>query len=563
MNDDIEAGTIVLPDTPLNRRLLRAWANQDDRGARLQKRLFSADPDISTPDPTDLKTFSTSKMTFKLQPAAEISDDAQPDPRVLDDLIVSRMNSGSSSSRTESGESIFLSVMAIPNLESEFSSLYEAKKNRSACIAVFVEYLKKKHPTWNWPKKEEGTKLRDLLAALATQLRAEYPAPPKIVAAVEMYALFLSDHKSDLLSDFHSSLCYSDEEFSTFQDLCALGELDDSRLRFAHATMLPGFARFSCEDSDFWWVSTAAAVVDSIAFVDIKRLETEAEAAVKEWTKFAIRSRPPKNARSTEMQLHSVMIAACERASLVAISEIDRAQRLLDGIALKVNVQDRVVAVSSMIRDEIAAAKMGKAAVTRDFVFERYCHYYEFASHAAHAQGEPAAQPTNSQPGDTEIKCRDCSTSFIFSAGQKAWYKARGMDSIPTRCDSCNSKNKALLATKPCPQFDRGSCSAGSSCRMMHGGTPPNNNSVPTPGPRQPPIVITCRDCKGKFEEEKEKWDKLGFSLPKSCSGCRRNRKPAEPDTVLICDEIIEERPANAEVYCIDEDDGLTSDSDY
>ena len=69
--------------------------------------------------------------------------------------------------------------------------------------------------------------------------------------------------------------------------------------------MLPGFARLTGSDSDFWWVSHAAAILDSIAFLDIKQLENESNSAVQDWKRFAIKNQCPKVARADELQLYT------------------------------------------------------------------------------------------------------------------------------------------------------------------------------------------------------------------------------------------------------------------
>ena len=230
---------MTLPDTPLNRRLLRDWSEQDSRGGRLRTTLFSAEVEAVTPEPADPTTFSTTTMTFNLQPAGTLAEDEQPDQNVIDELIISRMISGSSSSRTETSDSIFLNTMGVLNIENEFLTTFEAKKNRCASVPALYEFVKKKHPDWMWPKGEKGDKIRDNFAKLCSNFRTEYSAKPKLVAAFQIYSLYRSDHKDALLSDFHSSLCYATPDFLNFQDLCAHGSSDDSVLRFCSAVMLP------------------------------------------------------------------------------------------------------------------------------------------------------------------------------------------------------------------------------------------------------------------------------------------------------------------------------------
>ena len=154
---------MTLPDTPLNRRLLRDWSEQDSRGGRLRTTLFSAEVEAVTPEPADPTTFSTTTMTFNLQPAGTLAEDEHPDQNVIDELIISRMISGSSSSRTETSDSIFLNTMGVLNIENEFPTTFEAKKNRCASVPALYEFVKKKHSDWMWPKGEKGDKIRTTL----------------------------------------------------------------------------------------------------------------------------------------------------------------------------------------------------------------------------------------------------------------------------------------------------------------------------------------------------------------------------------------------------------------
>ncbi|MDZ4803248.1 MAG: zinc-ribbon domain-containing protein, partial [Candidatus Eisenbacteria bacterium] len=43
---------------------------------------------------------------------------------------------------------------------------------------------------------------------------------------------------------------------------------------------------------------------------------------------------------------------------------------------------------------------------------------------------------------DRNITCRDCGTSFVFTAGEQAFYQQKGFSNEPTRCPSCRRAKK-------------------------------------------------------------------------------------------------------------------------
>lgn len=44
---------------------------------------------------------------------------------------------------------------------------------------------------------------------------------------------------------------------------------------------------------------------------------------------------------------------------------------------------------------------------------------------------------------DKTLTCRDCGTSFVFTAGEQEFYESRGFANEPGRCPSCRSARKA------------------------------------------------------------------------------------------------------------------------
>jgi CxxC-x17-CxxC domain-containing protein len=45
---------------------------------------------------------------------------------------------------------------------------------------------------------------------------------------------------------------------------------------------------------------------------------------------------------------------------------------------------------------------------------------------------------------DRELTCRDCGSSFIFSAGEQEFYAGKGLQHDPVRCPSCRAQRKLM-----------------------------------------------------------------------------------------------------------------------
>jgi hypothetical protein len=43
---------------------------------------------------------------------------------------------------------------------------------------------------------------------------------------------------------------------------------------------------------------------------------------------------------------------------------------------------------------------------------------------------------------DVTIKCKDCGADFIFTEGEQAFYKEKGLASAPVRCKSCRDSRR-------------------------------------------------------------------------------------------------------------------------
>lgn len=44
---------------------------------------------------------------------------------------------------------------------------------------------------------------------------------------------------------------------------------------------------------------------------------------------------------------------------------------------------------------------------------------------------------------DRTLTCKDCGKQFVWTAGEQQFYKDKGFDNEPTRCQDCRAKKKA------------------------------------------------------------------------------------------------------------------------
>ncbi len=50
---------------------------------------------------------------------------------------------------------------------------------------------------------------------------------------------------------------------------------------------------------------------------------------------------------------------------------------------------------------------------------------------------------------DKTLVCRDCSTEFVFSAGEQEFYLGKGLVHEPQRCASCRARRRTERANVP------------------------------------------------------------------------------------------------------------------
>ena len=49
---------------------------------------------------------------------------------------------------------------------------------------------------------------------------------------------------------------------------------------------------------------------------------------------------------------------------------------------------------------------------------------------------------------DKTLVCQDCGNEFVFTAGEQAVYKGKGLDNEPKRCKECRNKRKATRTNR-------------------------------------------------------------------------------------------------------------------
>jgi len=75
---------------------------------------------------------------------------------------------------------------------------------------------------------------------------------------------------------------------------------------------------------------------------------------------------------------------------------------------------------------------------------------------------------------DKSLVCRDCSGSFVFTAGEQEFYASKGLQNEPVRCPSCRTSRKNSRNTEEEEGYVRYGAFAsfgGRTPRQMHPAT--------------------------------------------------------------------------------------------
>lgn len=72
---------------------------------------------------------------------------------------------------------------------------------------------------------------------------------------------------------------------------------------------------------------------------------------------------------------------------------------------------------------------------------------------------------------DKSLVCRDCGTTFVFTAGEQEFYAAKGLQNQPSRCPACRASRRTRSTAEPEEGYVRyGSFASfgGKTPRQMH-----------------------------------------------------------------------------------------------
>jgi len=104
---------------------------------------------------------------------------------------------------------------------------------------------------------------------------------------------------------------------------------------------------------------------------------------------------------------------------------------------------------------------------------------------------------------DKSITCVDCGQEFLFTAGEQAFYRERGLTNEPTRCKSCREKRKAGRPSGGGGGHGGGGGYGGGGGggygraeKTMYPATCSNcGRDTEVPFPPTPGRPVLCRDC--------------------------------------------------------------------
>src|SRR5689334_15941809 len=97
---------------------------------------------------------------------------------------------------------------------------------------------------------------------------------------------------------------------------------------------------------------------------------------------------------------------------------------------------------------------------------------------------------------DKSITCVDCGEEFLFTAGEQAFYRERGLTNEPTRCKACREKRKTGRGAHPGGGGGGGGGGYGRPEKQMYATTCSQcgrDTEVPFMPTSGRPVL--CRDC--------------------------------------------------------------------
>ncbi|OQR96133.1 hypothetical protein ACHHYP_16906 [Achlya hypogyna] len=171
------------------------------------------------------------------------------------------------------------------------------------------------------------------------------------------------------------------------------------------------------------------------------------------------------------------------------MAKSDNKKRSADGAA-KTSKKQKVEVESASSASESSSEEAEEEAEEEEAVEEE-----------AQEEAEEGAED-----GDENIDCKDCGNTFVFTAGEKAFYAEKGFDNKPVRCKDCKNAKKERMnggggrggrgfggrdggrgrgrggrggrdggrgggrGGGVCYAFQKGECNRGDGCRFSHSG---------------------------------------------------------------------------------------------
>ena len=121
------------------------------------------------------------------------------------------------------------------------------------------------------------------------------------------------------------------------------------------------------------------------------------------------------------------------------------------------------------------------------------------------------------QDQDIQITCVDCGEAFVFTAGEQAFYREKGLTHAPTRCRNCREKRK----NAPRPERSMGGGGRPREPRMAGGRDG---------GASRASFTATCSSCGAETQVPFQPVS----GRPVFCRNCYQQKKGDRPATATV-----------------------------
>ena len=492
-----------LPDTPMNRRLVKSWERQRSLRNSTQQKLFTSPPQrdgFLSPLPSnqpaagiflDMQSTHVYPPTSRhaehsccntlldrstpIEPIYTIHQSTEEEPErpllaaeAINLITVDQMLSGTSVMSFTSSPDVFAGTMSLASVPQEVS---EHMKNRANSVAGFLSRVKVLNPDIALPTARKGYLLRIQIKSFLAALNSEYRlfAFPTFTAQVVLQLLHEADELT-LLSLFHRAVAALDDDLEAFEFACAHGiQIPQNFSHSTSFTSLAGYHRFD-EPAEFIRVQTD--LLNLMSFSTSSELQDLFKLKKDAYNQLRFASfKTVEQFSNTEAADHALLSEISLAAQRSIEDPLDRGLRLLANLPF--NIRSDL--------DRLSRKKnIQEISMHRDWVFQQLLRMQN--------EKHPS-----------------------FS-----WM---------------------LKDVPPCNKFAQGKCSRD-DCRFAHIATPPTQNqhaNLPA-AVTVDEVTVTCQsaiapDCAGTFAESKSFWsaktDSMGkpYNVPKSCKPCRDLRR--------------------------------------